>query len=253
MTVRDREPTMEELMRAWLDRHEIEVRGPMPGRVTRYDPSNQTADVQPMLRLPVEQSDGSVTQEDPPIIPCVPVIFPRVGQWFMSLPIAAGDYVLLIPCEGDWSRWWSGAGALSDVDDVRRHHLAHCVAVPGFFPERQALTQASDAGASSGQPTGVVIGSDDANGPRVRIYASGVVEIATGGATVARIDTDGTIHLGGVAGNFLALAGLVDARLANIQSAFNAHTHTETGVTTSVPITPIGTLDTVAATKVKGY
>jgi hypothetical protein len=44
MTVRDREPTMEELMRAWLDRHEIEVRGPMPGRIESYNPTNQTAD-----------------------------------------------------------------------------------------------------------------------------------------------------------------------------------------------------------------
>lgn len=58
---------------------------------------------------------------------------------------------------------------------------------------------------------------------------------------------------GGVAGNFLALAGLVDARLASIQSAFNAHTHVETGGTTQVPVPLIGTLDTVASTKVKGY
>jgi len=72
-------------------------------------------------------------------------------------------------------------------------------------------------------------------------------------AEVARIDPDGTVHLGGVAGNFLALAGLVDARLASIQSAFNAHTHVETGGTTQVPVPLIGTLDTVASTKVKGY
>lgn len=173
----------------------------------------------------------------------------------MSLPVARGDFVLLIPCEGDWSRWWEGDGALSDVEDVRRHHLAHCVALHGFFPERRALARTLDAGSTDGQPTGMVIGSDAASGARIRFYASGVVEIATGGATVARIDADGTVHLGGVAGNFLALAGLVDARLASIQSAFNGHTHVvpSGGGTTTVPTPLVGTLDTVAATKIKGY
>jgi hypothetical protein len=290
MTVRDREPTMEELMRAWLDRHEIEVRGPMPGRVTRYDPSNQTADVQPMLRLPVEQSDGSVTQEDPPIIPCVPVIFPRVGQWFMSLPIAAGDYVLLVPCEGDWSRWWGGDGSLSDVDDVRRHHLAHCVALAGFFPERLALTRTLDAGSSGGQPTGLVIGSDSANGARIQLRANGNAEIVTGGSggaqvtvkpdkvveisqngsVVARIDADGIVHLGGVAGDLVALAHIVNSNFATLRSDFNSHTHnliaqpvtnatpaapgpvTVSGAT-AVPTPLLVTFDDVACTKVKAH
>lgn len=253
------EPNEEDLIRAWLDRHEIELRGPQPGRVESYDPTLQVADVMPMLRLPVEQADGSHVQEDPPVVPSVPVVWPRVGSWFLSMPLAPGDFVLLVPCEGDWSKWWHENLGLADVPDVRRHHLAHCVALPGFFPRARALTQTGAAGTTvvNGQtlPSGTVLGADDANGARVMIRANGTVEIATGGATVARIDPDGTVHLGGVAGNFLALAGLVDARLASIQSSFNSHTHVAPagGGTTAAPVPLIGSLDTVASTRVKGY
>ena len=249
---RDVEPNPEQLIRAWLDRHEIEVRGPMPGRIERYDAATQVADVKPMVRLPVPQPDDSVVQEDPPIIPCVPVLFPRVAGWFLSVPVAVGDFVLLIPCEGDWSRFWTGAGELSDAEDTRRHHVAHCVALPlGLYPERQALARVS--------ATDMVMGSDAASGPRVQLRANNNVEIATGGAggaqvtikpdsvveisqngsVVARIDADGTIHLGGTAGDLVALANLVNTNFATLRTDFNAHTHTIIAqpVTNAVPAT----------------
>lgn len=179
---RDVEPNPEQLIRAWLDRHEIEVRGPMPGRIERYDAATQVADVKPMVRLPVPQPDDSVVQEDPPIIPCVPVLFPRVAGWFLSVPVAAGDFVLLVPCEGDWSRFWTGAGELSDAEDTRRHHLAHCVALPmGLYPERQALARVS--------ATDLVMGSDAASGPRVQLKANGSITIIAG--TGSRVDMQG--------------------------------------------------------------
>jgi len=49
----------------------------------------------------------------------------------------------------------------------------------------------------------------------------------------------------------VALANLVDARLSAIVTAFNAHTHSETGTTTATPTTPMGSQASVAATKGK--
>lgn len=170
------EPSLEGLIRGHLDRAEIEIRGPMPGRIESYDAATQTANVMPMLRLPVAQPDGSVAQEDPPVVPNVPVLLLRTRSWFQSMPVAQGDFVLLVPCEGDWSSFWSRSsgtdGALSDVPDVRRHHLAHCVALLGFYPEREALTQTQAAGAG-----GVVIGHDSASGARILLRADGTVGI----------------------------------------------------------------------------
>lgn len=263
------EPNEEDLIRAWLDRHEIELRGPQPGRVESYDPTLQVADVMPMLRLPVEQADGSHVQEDPPVVPSVPVLWPRVGAWFLSMPIAPGDFVLLVPCEGDWSKWWAEDAGLSDVPDVRRHHLAHCVALPGFFPRPRALAQTGAADSVVGGDTrhGLVLGSDTSNarlllkdngnadlttaGARITLQANGTVEIAQGGTVVARIDTTGTVYLGGVAGDLVALSSLVNAQFSSLIAAFNAHTHGVVGSVASPPMPPLVAAGSVAATKVK--
>ena len=265
MSDRTFEPDLESVIRAWLDRHELELRGPLPGRVESYDAATQTANVMPMLRLPLPPPthDEPVAYEDPPVVPCVPVLWPRVGTWFLSLPLQPGDYVLLVPCEGDWSEVWAnGTGEPSSPPDIRRHHLAHCVALPGFFPRRHALTQAGAAGSggSPSLPTGLVLGSDDASGPRVQLRANGnaaiatggtsgaqvtikpdrVVEISQNGSVVARIDADGTVHLGGTAGDLVALADLVNANFATLRTDFNAHTHTITAlpVTNATPAGP---------------
>lgn len=263
------EPNEEDLIRAWLDRHEIELRGPQPGRVESYDPTLQVADVMPMLRLPVEQADGSHVQEDPPVVPSVPVVWPRVGSWFLSMPLAPGDFVLLVPCEGDWSKWWHEDLGLADVPDVRRHHLAHCVALPGFFPRARALTQtgAADSTVIGATYPGLVLGSDTNNarlllkhngtaevttaGARVTIQADGTVEIAQGATIVARIDTTGTIYLGGLAADLVALSSLVNAQFSALIAAFNAHTHGVVGSVASPPTPPLVSSGSVAAVKVK--
>ena len=293
MSDRTVEPSLESLIRAWLDAHALEIRGPMPGRVESYDPATQTANVLPMLRLPLPPPthDAPVAYEDPPVVPSVPVLWSRVGGWFLSLPLQAGDFVLLVPCEGDWSGFWSGRGELDSPPDVRRHHLAHCVALPlGLYPRERALTQTGAAGSSGGIPSGLVLGRDAENGPRVQLRDNGNAEIKTGGSSgsqvtlkpdrvveitqngsvVARIDADGTVHLGGVAGDLVALANVVNSNFATLRSDFNSHTHniiaqpvanatpaapgpvTVTGET-AVPTPLLVTFSDVACTKVKAH
>lgn len=271
MSDRTFEPDLESVIRAWLDRHELEMRGPQPGRVESYDPATQTANVRPMLRLPLPPPthDEPVAYEDPPVIPSVPVLWPRVGTWFLSLPLQPGDYVLLVPCEGDWSEVWAnGTGEPSSPPDIRRHHLAHCVALPlGLYPRRQALARVSE--------TDMVMGSDT-SGPRVQLKANGSAEIISAGATVAiksdgtvevsqgasvvaRIDAAGNVYLGGVVGDLVALSSLVNAQFAALIATFNAHTHTVTNATPTAPgpvvaappMPPVIPLGSMGATKVR--
>ena len=71
------------------------------------------------------------------------------------------------------------------------------------------------------------------------------------------IDESDVTNLGAkAAAQFVALADYVDDRLATIQSTFDAHTHAYNPgpsalAPTDGPLSPIGTLPTVAATKVK--
>lgn len=196
-----------------------------------------------------------------PVLPSVPVLFPRVGEWFLSLPIAEGTYGLVIVCAPAIGHWRVGNGDVTDPGDLRRHHMAHAVFLPvGMTPRSEALERTGAAGTalSTGAPTGMVIGSDAADGPRILIRANGAVEIETGGATAVKVAADGVVHLGAAAGaSFVALATAVDARLTALQAAFDAHVHATAALGPPVPPTPVpgvipvGSLATVAATKAK--
>lgn len=229
----------------------IEHHGPQPGRVQSYNPATQTADVVPLLRSQAPQPDGTTALEALPVIPSVPVVFLRVGGWGMSLKVSEGDTGLLVPCDGAIGHWRVGQGDVTDPGDLRRHHVAHSVFVPGLFVRSRAL-----AHAASGDDA-LVIGSDASNGTRVSFRTDGSVRITQGSEVVAQIDTDGTVHLGGAVGELVALANLVNDRLSKLQNAFDAHVHATapTGPPsppTAVPgVIPVGTLDSVAATKVK--
>jgi len=224
MSARPYAPDLLDLLDATRDRTAQTIRGPMPGRVERYDAATQTADVLPLLRSPVTQPDGSVVFEDAPVVPAVRVLWPRVGAWALTAALVPGDTVLLLPLEGSPGAWLVGDGGVADPEDLRRHHLGSCVALPGLYVSSRALARAAHAtgpeGALADTDGAVVLGSDG-DAARITLRPSGVVEIAQGSAVVAKIDADGTVHLGGAAGSLVALASLVNTQLTALKSAIN--------------------------------
>ena len=74
-----------------------------------------------------------------------------------------------------------------------------------------------------------------------------------------KLTAGGEVHLGDSPANFVALANLVNARLASIQSTFDSHIHTTTATVgasavlgvIAPPASPIGSLADVAAAEVK--
>jgi hypothetical protein len=208
------------------DRWAEEMHTALPGKIESYDASKQMADVTPLIRRALPREDGTLASEPMPTIRAVPVIWPRTGDFFVHLPLAAGDTVLLVCCERDFARWMQ-TGEASDPLDVRHHHLSHAVAIPGFFP------RSNPVGSSNTPSDALVIGKD-------------------GGATIRVKNAE--IKIGTNASQFAALANLVKARLDTIQAAYDAHKHTGVttgGGTSGTPDTVIGALADVAATVTK--
>lgn len=205
------------------EQFELRLFGPMPGRVQSYDPDLQTADIVPLIRQQVPQPDGSYAMEDLPVVPSVPVCFPRSGDAMVTLPIAAGDTGLLIVCGPAIGHWRVGDGDVTDPGDLRRFHLSHAVFLPvGLVPRSKALRSTGAAGATAppeSAPTGIVLGFDG-DGSRVLVRANGSVDIETGGAVRTRVDSNGIVNLGAATGAaFVALASRVDAELAALRTA----------------------------------
>lgn len=262
-------PTAEELHEAQMEELKLSLHFAGVGRIQSYDPVHQVADVVPQVRHPWPQPDGTYVFEDLPVLPSVPVVFPRMGKWFLAFSVEAGDAVQLIydsAAPGAWRRQAdSGATGLDRVRELKnpatlqRHHLSNAVAIPGIDTYARALRHAPDV--ATGNLSCLTLGRDGDGDTRLSIYGSGIVKITRGADVVLQIDADGTVHIGGAAGDFLALAGLVKTRLDTIQAAFDTHTHPVVGAVPATPGTPptvtapiplIGPLASVAATKAKG-
>jgi len=191
-------PTDEDIADAREERLRLDMETAFPARVQRYDPDLQVADLVPLVRRQVPQPDGSHTTEALPVLPCVPVIFPRMGQWFVSFPVEPGDTGLVIVCSGDIGPWRIGGGDVTDPGDLRRHHMSHAVFLPaGLVPRARKLTQTGAAGTSGSPalPTGMVIGSDASDGARVMLRADGTIEVRSGGSAPVNVVAGGAVTI----------------------------------------------------------
>lgn len=194
-----RTPTLPEVIRFAIDARLRDVHVALPGRVESYDAEEQKADVKPMVRDLVPTRNGEEVEETLPIIPNVPVMFPRGGTYFITFPLAVGDFVLLVFNERSIDNWASGNGAEKNPDDFRTHNLTDAVAIPGFYPFSQAIGESSI-------DSNMVLGKD-------------------GGSTV-HIKDDGEIHLGKEnPSEFVALAQKVLNNLTSLQTWLDQHKH----------------------------
>lgn len=177
---------------------QAEMHTAMPAEVVSYDQATQTASVQPLLQYVLRDETGAELVESYPQIDAVPVQFPRYGGFVMTMPVAAGDIVLLVCAERSLDRWRASGGQV-DPGDLRMHSLADAVAIPGIYPTSEAIPSASVS------TTGAYLGKE--GGPGVHVTAAGV-EL---GGSVAAPPTD-----------FVALSALVTTAFTTLKTALAA-------------------------------
>lgn len=144
--------TLAETMRRAIEGAGLDLHVALPAVVERYDAATQRADLRPATPriLP-----GADEDEDPdvletlPVLPAVPVLWPRGGGYYLHMPIAPGDSVLVVVCEQDLSAWLRTGDPEADPGNPRRHDLSGAVCIPGLFPRAAALPsgEAGDDGA----------------------------------------------------------------------------------------------------------
>lgn len=167
------------------------------GRVTVYDDVTNTVCVKPQVKRSV-WVDGERKFVDVPDLLFVPLIFPRTESYAVTLPIQAGDTVLLVFCDVSHGEWRDSGGE-SEPTDARRLSIGWPVAIPGFFPDTKPLSQTpADVAARA---AGMVIGQHG-GGARVEISPT-------------------TIKLGKDATDYVALASKVDNFISTFVSTLS--------------------------------
>lgn len=151
----------------------------MPGKVEKVSSDGQRVDVLPQLKRAVSDGEGGYVIEDLPVIPNVPVAFPRAGGFFVSFPIARGDMVLLVFAERSVKAWMRQGQAV-DPGDRRMHPFDGAIAIPGVYPNNSPLDDASS--------TDMVMGKDGETSPKIVLKPSGDIVLNGGTKKVARVD-----------------------------------------------------------------
>ncbi len=173
MTDFDDDISLEALLEQHRDATQDSLHTALPARVESYDSAAQTVDATPVVKRAIQRADGTTSHVQLPTIRAIPVCFQRAGDWFVHMPIAAGDTVLLVFCERDFARW-IGTAEISDPIDLRPHHLAHAVAIPGVYPRTKPLSAHPESAIVIGQQLRDANGAPIAGGTKIRLDATGV-------------------------------------------------------------------------------
>lgn len=216
-----RSPTLEEVIRAALAAAQGRIHTALPGRIESYDSERQCANVQPLIQNITLTGEGEDLVETLPIINDVPVVFPRGGGFFISLPLAKGDYVLLVFNERSIDKFVTGSGGVTDPLDPRQHNLSDAVAFAGFYPFAQSIED------SNGED--LVLGKDE-NGVQLALTADGRVNVTFGGGqtiTIEGKDANAKITLGDGAVS-MTIAETLQALYNLLHAQLVIHTHTVT-------------------------
>lgn len=175
---RNRTPTLSEVIGTAIENRLLDLHTTFPGKIDKWDPVTQKADIKPLLKRPLVDEDGNdIPAEALPVIPELPVQFDRAdfkgGKFFVSFPLKRGDLVTVHVTEAALDQWLSKPAG-EDVDPVqfRRFNLSDAYFKPGCYPFGDALVDV--------HPDNLVIGKDG-GGMQLHITAADVSEFRKGG------------------------------------------------------------------------
>ncbi|RKZ95958.1 MAG: hypothetical protein DRQ46_07735 [Gammaproteobacteria bacterium] len=203
----DRRSTLSSSIKKGIDSALKELHTAMPGEIISFDPDEQIADIQPMIKRVM---GGEVVNL--PVLKAVPVRFMKSGEFTVTFPLSEGDEVELIFQERSIDTWLEQGGIVAP-DDVRKHALSDAIAIP--------------------------VGYSQAN--KISNFDPDNLEIRSEGGASIKITPDGNIELNGNA-DFVTAFDDMKAAFDQLVNDFDLHQHTITSGssagTTTPPLTP---------------
>lgn len=159
------------------------LRVAMPGIIQSFDATEQTVTVQCAIREKINM-DGNLSWQEIPLLLDVPIIFPRAGNYILTMPIQAGDECLVVFGDSCMDAWWQSGGVQNQID-CRRHDLSDGYAIVGLYSQPRRITNYSTNTAQLRNISGsayVELSGNDVNivGGNVTISATSVT---IGGST----------------------------------------------------------------------
>jgi hypothetical protein len=122
------QPTLTDVLEATISSFLGGIHTAFPGNIESYEESSCKASIQPLIARKFD--DESTLQF--PLIPDVPIVWPRTKLGSISFPLSRGDGVLVICSERSLDEWLA-KGSVVAPEDKRRFSLIDAIAIPGLF------------------------------------------------------------------------------------------------------------------------
>jgi hypothetical protein len=202
----------------------------IPGIVQKFNAQNNTVEVQPAVQRRRLLPTGKWINET--LSPCVdvPVHFPAGGGFTLTVPVKAGDEVLLVFSSRCIDGWWD-KGGVQPQTVPRMHDPSDGFAILGTRSKKRALANVSTTNVQLRADDGKTFLEIDAN-QTVRIVAPTKVRLET-----PLLEVTGDIKAGG---DVMAHAGVAGVSLrVSTGSTSTSSTPTTTDVPTTTTISGI--------------
>lgn len=117
------------------------LRVAMPGIIQEFNAEEQTVTVQCAIREKINM-DGDLSWQEIPLLLDVPIIFPRAGNYILTMPIQVGDECLVVFGDSCMDAWWQSGGIQNQID-CRRHDLSDGYAIVGLYSQPRRINNYS--------------------------------------------------------------------------------------------------------------
>jgi hypothetical protein len=231
MSDNNRTPSLAEIIRLAMGKLERTLRVGLPGKIEKFDPVTQLADVKPLLKEIAFDEEGNELIEALPVVTNVPVFFAGGSGFASTFPIAVGDTCWLGFSDRSLDQWIS-RGNDTDPIDLRRHELSDAVCWVGIRPNPGKLTEFDAARAVFGN-----------KGPRVAVDGTTVHLGVAHGETASQSIVRGDAYRAAEDAFFVSLG----TALTGTAAALTAGVTALAGVAAALAVTDPGVVPSVAA------
>lgn len=132
----------EEALRQAFDGRLATLWTSMPGYIVDVNLAEMTCSVQPAIQATVTSEDGIQNLVALPKLIHCPIIFPKGGGFVITMPLKAGDEVLINWACRAIDAWWK-AGEIQRPIEARMHDLSDGFVIPGPASQTKLISNIS--------------------------------------------------------------------------------------------------------------
>jgi hypothetical protein len=203
-----------------IRQHSFDLRCGIPGIIQSFDETALTAVVQVAVTETINTVDtnGNNVQQQVqiPLLPDVPVMFPRAGNFILTFPVQQGDECWIEFADNHYGFFWQSGNISSPGQIVRRHDLSDAVCYPTGIsqPKAQNVSNFSTTSAQLRSLDGNTI--IDVQDDQITITTQTVTVNASGDVTVnakdATVKTSGDTDVQAQGNVNVTAQGNIDAQ-----------------------------------------